>query len=100
MVSKYNNKRTNGYASRREAKCATELKLMEKAGHITALQEQVSFEIIPKCGKERAAKYIADFVWMENGKIVVADAKGARTREYVLKRKLMNWRFNIQIVEM
>ncbi len=98
---KYKNKRTNGYASAREAKRAAELKLLEKAGKITNLREQVPFELIPaqyadgKC-IERACKYVADFVYREipddptmaARRDTVEDAKGFRDPVYRLKRKL------------
>jgi hypothetical protein len=95
-VSKYGNRRTNGYASAREAKRAAELKLLEKAGKIMNLREQVSFELIPKQNGERACKYIADFVYREipdDGLAMrhetVEDAKGYRDPVYRIKRKLM-----------
>ncbi len=61
-MSKYGNRRTNGYASKREASRAQELRLLEKAGKIHNLREQVPFELIPKQDGERARKYVADFV--------------------------------------
>ena len=79
---------------------AAALRLMERAGLISDLREQVPFELIPAQwemagGKrrcvERACKYVADFTYVDNetGETVVEDAKGFRTREYVIKRKLM-----------
>lgn len=96
---KYRNVPTNGYASKREEKRANELKLLEKAGHISDLKEQVVFELIPKIGKERAVKYIADFQYQEKGKTIVEDVKGVRTPGYKIKRKLMLWRFGIEVKE-
>lgn len=95
--SKYGNKKTNGYDSKREAKRADMLRLMEKGGEISDLREQVAYELIPRQvdahGKviERACSYIADFVYVltSTGQTVVEDAKGHRTRDYVMKRKLM-----------
>ena len=62
------------------------------------------FELIPsqyRDGRcvERAAHYIADFVYMEDGKKVVEDTKGFRTKDYILKRKLMLMVHNIRIKE-
>lgn len=96
---KYRNVKTGGYDSRKEAKRAAELKIMEKAGLISKLQEQVPFVIIPKQQGEREAKYIADFCYFEGDKMVAEDVKGVRTREYILKRKLMMFRHGIQIRE-
>lgn len=107
-MSKYNNKKHNGYDSKREAKRAAELKLLEKAGVISHLQEQVVYELIPaqyrivngkkKC-IERAIKYIADFQYVENGNTVVEDVKGFRTDVYRIKKKLMLYFHNIRIKE-
>ena len=107
-MNKYNNKKHNGYDSKREAKRAAELKLLEKAGVISHLQEQVVYELIPsqyrivngkkKC-IERAIKYIADFQYVENGNTVVEDAKGFRTDVYRIKKKLMLYFHNIRIKE-
>lgn len=107
-TSKYKSVRTHGYASKREYKRAQELKVMEAAGLITALKEQVSFVIADKCqllqpdGKyktSRARRYIADFVYTENGSEVVEDAKGFRTDIYKLKRHLLKERLGFDIRE-
>ena len=75
------------------------LKLLERAGRISDLKRQVSYELIPKQQGERACSYVADFTYMENGKLVVEDCKGFRTPEYRLKRKLMLWVHGIRIKE-
>ena len=107
-MSKYNNAKYNGYDSKKEAKRAAELKLLEKAGVISNLQEQVVYELIPaqyrivngkkKC-IERAIKYIADFQYVENGNTVVEDVKGFRTDVYRIKKKLMLYFYDIRIKE-
>ena len=81
-----------------------ELKLLQRAGKISELQRQVPFELIPsqREGKrviERGVKYVADFTYMEDGNLVVEDAKGIRTKEYILKRKLMYMVHGIKIKE-
>ena len=48
---------------------------------------------------ERPVKYVADFMYEENGQQVIEDAKGVRTKEYILKRKLMLYRYGIRIRE-
>jgi hypothetical protein len=102
-VSKYRNKRTNGYASKREAKRAAELKLLEKAGEIKELREQVKFELVPKEGKERAVSYIADFRYQERvdnlWHDIVEDVKGFKTPIYRLKKRLMAHVHGIRIRE-
>ncbi|KAF0844339.1 uncharacterized protein DUF1064 [Methylovorus glucosotrophus] len=100
MVSarfKYNNIRVEidgiKFDSKKEAKRYGELKLLERAGLIKDLQLQVAFELVPpqKGGmrKELAVKYIADFVYTENGQQVIEDTKGVKTKDYIIKRKLM-----------
>lgn len=87
--SKYGAKKTNGYDSQAEANRAAELALMARAGKITGLREQVPFEIIPKQDGERAAHYVCDFMYQQDGAWIVEDVKGFKTPAYVLKRKLM-----------
>ena len=75
------------------------LRLLERAGRISDLKRQVSYELIPKQQGERACSYVADFTYNEDGKLVVEDCKGYRTPEYRLKRKLMLWVHGIRIKE-
>jgi hypothetical protein len=104
---KYRNRATGGYASAKEARRAQELKLLERAGKIRRLREQVPFVLIPKQmrdGKviERACKYVADFVYIDPdvpGCPIVEDVKGMRTKEYVIKRKLLLFTHGIRIKE-
>lgn len=108
--TKYNNKKitVNGqvFDSKKEANRYKELLLLEKAGEIKDLRMQVKFILIHSqrdeaTGKviERECSYKADFVYEEDGKTVVEDVKGFRTKEYVIKRKLMLWRYGIRIRE-
>ena len=106
--NKYNN---NGNGSSiKERKRGAELELMQRAGIISDLQTQVPYELIPahyECvnGKrkciERASTYRADFVYydVENKKLIVEDSKGFRTKDYVIKRKLMLHVHGIKIKE-
>ena len=113
MRNKYRNRKVTvggeTFDSQREYNRYRELLLMVRAGAIHDLFRQVKFELIPaqyetveryseKTGKrltdgkrclERAVDYIADFVYWEGDTMVVEDAKGVRTDEYILKRKLM-----------
>jgi hypothetical protein len=80
----------NGHASKREARRANELAMLERAGHIKDLKEQVVFIVAPSVvidGRKRPPmKYIADFVYTQDGKQVVEDVKGFRTDVYRIKR--------------
>ena len=95
------------FDSAKEARRYGELKLLEKAGEIYDLQRQVPFVVIPEQkdenGKviEREVKYIADFTYKEKGSLrrTVEDTKGLKTKEYIIKRKLMLWRNGIRIKE-
>ena len=81
-----------------------ELRLIERSGAITDLQRQVKFVLLPVQrvdGKvvERACTYIADFVYKERGETVVEDVKGVKTKDYVIKRKLMLYIHGIKVKE-
>lgn len=99
--SKYHAEKSGGYASRKEHNRANQLKLMQRAGLISDLREQVSYELIPAQDGERACRYIADFVYTDNetGQTIVEDTKGFRTPEYRIKRKLMLFIHGIRIKE-
>lgn len=122
---KYGNKKItagNGqvFDSKKEYRRYCDLSLLERAGEITNLQRQVPFLLIPeqrgpsvekyqkgprkgqlKPGPvlERKVVYIADFVYQENGETVVEDTKGIKTKEYIVKRKLLLYRYGIRIKE-
>lgn len=119
--SKYGALRTGSHASRKEHRRSAELQMMQRAGLISDLREQVPYELIPaqyaECGPtcptrptgptpkatllERSCRYIADFVYtdLRTGRTVVEDTKGVRTPEYIIKRKLMLFRHGIRIKE-
>lgn len=108
MASKYRSRKVTRdgmtFDSQKEYRRFCELRLLERAGEVTDLQRQVKFELIPSQrigGKvvERACAYVADFVYMENGKKVVEDTKGFKTTDYIIKRKLMLWVHGIKIKE-
>lgn len=113
--NKYGAKRVGKHASKKEHYRSATLQMMQRAGVIANLREQVKFELIPaqygECGKdfkgrttrvllERACSYIADFVYTDSkGQTVVEDTKGVRTKEYIIKRKLMLFMYGIHIKE-
>lgn len=122
--SKYNSRKVSvdgiKFDSVKEARRYRELKFLEKGGEICNLRLQVPFELLPnqyecyerygkrgqrlKDGKrllERKCVYIADFTYTEtkSRKYVVEDAKGHRTPDYLIKRKLMLYIFKIKIKE-
>lgn len=103
------------FDSRAEARRYAYLRHLERQGKITDLKLQVPFEVIPaqrepdrrapkggiKRGRliERKAVYIADFAYYRAGEYVVEDVKGRRTKDFVLKRKLMLHVYGIRVRE-
>ena len=77
------------FDSKREAARYGQLRLMERAGEIVNLRCQVPFVLIPKSRHGRAIRYIADFVYLRDGRQVIEDVKGYRTGVYRLKRRMM-----------
>ena len=79
------------------------LKILERAGKITDLVLQPKFELIPKYtinGRNvRKMEYIADFQYTENGRTIVEDAKGFKTKDYLIKKKLFEFKYGIEIME-
>ncbi len=128
MKNKFHSKKVTvggiTFDSKKEARRFQELYFKERAGEITDLQRQVKFVLIPsqyetyerygkkgqrlKDGKrciEKECAYVADFVYKQNGELVVEDTKGYRNPStatyayFVLKRKLMLWVHGIRIRE-
>lgn len=105
------------FDSQKEALRYKELTFLISQGIITDLQRQVKYLLIPaqrepatvgkrggiKQGKliEHECSYMADFVYkvVESGEIVVEDTKGMRTKDYIIKRKLMLFVYGIRIKE-
>ena len=84
------------FDSQAEGKRFLQLKAMEQAGEIFSLETQAEYELIPaqKIGnhKERPVKYVCDFRYItKDGNQVVEDVKSAptKTREYIIKRKML-----------
>ncbi len=85
-----------------------QLKILQRVGAIQNLQYQVKYELLPKQQgenrNERAVTYIADYVYdvvMPDGSLrqVVEDCKGHKTKDYIIKRKLMLYIHGISIKE-
>lgn len=107
-MNKYGNRKVtvNGirFDSIKEASRYSDLLLLQRAGEISGLRLQVPYELVPKQKDSRGrvirpVVYIADFVYQEKGKQIVEDVKGYRTKEYQIKKKLLKWRYNIEIME-
>ena len=100
---KYRNKKTiiDGitFDSKLEAKRYIQLKTLENANKIKNLELQPKFELQPsfkKNGKTyRNIVYKADFKYFDNelGKLVVEDTKGFKTKDYMLKKKMFEYKY-------
>lgn len=121
-MNKYRNKITyvNGmkFDSKKEALRYLILKDRQDHNEIRDLQMQVPYELLPavyekqivhlktkdkvvnKC-IQRAVNYIADFVYNDSktGKQVIEDVKGRKTKEYLLKKKMMRAILGLTITE-
>lgn len=104
------------YDSMKEYRRYLDLLALEKTGEIKELQRQVKYILIPAqrepdtIGKrggihkgrllEKEVAYFADFVYTDsNGETIVEDTKGIRTKDYIIKRKMMLWFHKIRIHE-
>ena len=90
--------------SKKEARRLNRLLAMQAAGEIADLRMQVPFELIPfqrapSGAGFRKCVYIADFVYMQDGRQIVEDAKGEKTDVYKIKKKLMLYKYGIEIKE-
>jgi len=100
-ANKYGAERKGKYASTKEADYAMRLEALHSRDLIQHLQEQVSFTLVEGQGKIRPIKYIADFVYYENGKRHVVDVKGyTKNQVYRLKKKLMFLLLGIEVEEL
>ena len=107
MANKYRNIRAGLFDSRKEMRRFKQLESLEKQGIIKDLRRQVRYDLLPsqyidgRC-VERGVKYFADFVYIDkSGKTIVEDVKSpvSRTKDYVIKRKLMLHIHGIRIAE-
>ena len=110
-MNKYKNKKVQidmyVFDSIAESKRYKELTLLQRAEKISELQLQPKFliqESFRKNGKTyRKIEYIADFMYEENGKIIVEDVKGKETEVFKLKHKLFEKKYpalELRIIKM
>lgn len=123
--TKYGNRKTIidniTFDSKHEAERYIELRFMKDKGMIHNLELQKKYVLIPaqyeqtgevytkgkhkgepKQGKliERELSYYADFdYYTADGEHIVEDAKGMKTKDYIIKRKLMLYLHGIKIRE-
>lgn len=100
-MTKYRAKKTviDGikFDSKKEAKRYIALRELEKKGNIEKLMLQPRFllqEGFRKNGKAyRKIEYVADFMYEQDGKLIIEDVKGIKTDVYKLKQKLFEKRY-------
>ena len=109
--SKYHNRKTKGFDSAKEWRRNQELEALQRAGEISELNRQVPFRLMPsytiadettKQGFRtiREIRYIADFTYrLKNGKKIIEDVKGIQTDVFKLKRKLLEYKIALGVIE-
>lgn len=92
---KYHNKKVECdgiiFDSAKEKNYYCELKILRMAGEVIDFERQVTFELQPKF-RHAGKKY-------KDGRTVVVDTKGFRTKEYLLKRKMLLYKYPDMIFE-
>lgn len=111
VKSKYNNRKTKGFDSAKEWRRNQELEALQRAGEISELKRQVPFVLMPsyKVADEttkqgfrtiREIRYIADFTYrLKDGKKIIEDVKGMQTDVFKLKRKLLERKIALGVIE-
>ena len=110
-MAQFNNKKTNKYGNRKvlldgysfdsvkEANRYKELMMLQKCGEINGLKLQPVYVLLDgfdyKGKRIRAIKYIGDFEYIESksGEKVLEDTKGFKTKDYLLKAKMLKNRY-------
>lgn len=86
------------FASAKESRRYSELKLLERAGQIQGLELQPKFDLA--VNGQKVCAYHGDFRYQEQGRgVVVEDVKGVRTPAYVIKAKLFKAIYGFGITE-
>lgn len=82
------------YDSKKEARYAQELGLRIKAGEVIFYLRQVPIDL------QGGVKYRVDFVeFWADGTVHFVDCKGMKTKEYIMKKKMVESLYPIKIEE-
>ena len=99
--SKYNARKTvvegRTFHSRKEAERYLVLREEQRQGAIHALKCQVRYPL--RVGADLITTYIADFVYVRKGQIIVEDVKGCVTALYLIKKRLLKVLYGIEVLE-
>lgn len=85
------------FRSRKEARRYSELLLMKKAGAIRDLELQPRYPL--EINGVKIGTYVADFIYRDRSGVVVEDTKGVKTKDYVMKKRLMLAIYGIDVKE-
>ena len=81
------------------------LEYLQRIGEIKELKLQVPYELIPKYKINnktvRKTTYIADFTYIttKDDKLHIVDTKGFKTDVYRLKKKMVEYKYGVEIEE-
>lgn len=76
-----------------------ELLRLQGEGQISNLRTQVTYELHVKGNEKPVGKYVADFVYEQDGKTITEDFKGIRTPIYRRSKKHLELEYGIKIFE-
>jgi hypothetical protein len=85
------------FDSKEEYRRYLTLKMLQAGGVISDLRRQVTYSL--DAGGVHISNYVADFVYVSEGEVVVEDSKGFKTATYIQKRRLMKEIHGITILE-
>jgi hypothetical protein len=82
------------FSSKKEAKRYEQLKKLQSTGNILFFLDQVPFRL------PGGVKYRCDFmIFWEEGTVTIEDVKGFRTETYIIKKKMVEDLYSIEIME-
>ncbi len=111
VKSKYGNRKTKGFDSAKEWRRNQELEALQRAGEISELNRQVPFVLMPSFALPdkttiqgfrtvREIRYIADFTYrLKDGTRIIEDVKGMQTDVFKIKRKLLERKIALGVIE-
>ena len=109
--NKYHNRKTKGFDSAKEWRRNQELEALQRAGEISELNRQVPFVLMPSYTiadettrqgfrTVREIRYIADFTYrLKDGTRIIEDVKGIQTEVFKIKRKLLERKIALGVIE-
>ena len=110
-ANKYHNRKTKGFDSAKEWRRNQELEALQRVGEISELNRQVPFVLMPsytiadKTTRQgyrtvREIRYIADFTYrLKDGTRIIEDVKGMQTDVFKIKRKLLERKITLGVIE-